>query len=172
MAAIKALRASIIRRGIAPAGLWTVETGTKFGALHLNILSPKPHPLKIPYARTYSERIQACTRVAAAYISKQTGMPTPQQYAGHLYGTWGRIHDILTAPDAPPLVQGAALEHILTGKQGPTPPPPAPYCSFTNTTPPTLTREQYAAIARRHLPNLYAAAAHLEHVTILPTPAK
>src|SRR3990172_8609312 len=81
-AAIKALHASFMRRALAPAGVWTVETGEQFRKLHLNILSPKPLPAKWRGCRTYSELLQTTARDAAAYLAKRAGMPEEQQYKG------------------------------------------------------------------------------------------
>jgi hypothetical protein len=113
---IKRLRASFIRRAISPAGIWTVETGTHFAGLHLNILSPAPAPSKYRKCKTYSELIRTTSRDAAAYISKQSGMPALKQYAGNLFGGFGQFINFCVADDAPATVQAAALEVVISGR--------------------------------------------------------
>jgi len=113
-AAVKAVHASFMRRALAPAGIWTVEQGTLFGGLHLNILSPQPLPAKWK-GQCYSETLRITARDAAAYISKREGMPTPEQYAGRLFGTFGKIGEILATQEYAPVVQAAALEVAMGG---------------------------------------------------------
>jgi len=112
---IKRLRASFLRRAVAPSGIWTVETGEKFGGLHLNILSPKPAPARWRAASTYSELVRCTAREAAAYIAKRSGMPPIEQYIGNLYGTFGQLFTLLSSGLMPPVVQAAAIEITLTG---------------------------------------------------------
>ncbi len=113
-AAVKAVHASFMRRALAPAGIWTVEQGTLFGGLHLNILSPQPLPARWK-GECYSEVLRITARDAAAYISKREGMPSQQQYAGRLYGTFGKIGEILATQEYAPVVQAAALEVAMGG---------------------------------------------------------
>lgn len=146
-AAIRAVHASFMRRALAPAGLWTVETGELFGGLHLNIISPQVRAARWKKCQSYSELIKGTARDAAAYIAKRAGMPTPLQYQGRLYGSWGMIGAVLVREDMPPIVQGAALESVLSG------------VTIRGALPEKkeregLTREQYRDIARRHLGNL------------------
>jgi hypothetical protein len=107
---IRRLRASFIRRALAPAGIWTIETGETFGALHINILSPKPAPARWRGCSSYSELVRCTSREAAAYIAKQSGMPPIEQYSGNLYGAFGQLFSYLTSENAHATVQAAALE--------------------------------------------------------------
>ncbi len=118
---IRRLRASFLRRALAPAGIWTVETGEKFKGLHLNILSPAPAPAKWRNCTTYSELLQTTARDAAAYIAKRSGMPAIEQFAGNLYGAFGQIGAILASQRANPLLQAAAIESALAGPAKKTP---------------------------------------------------
>lgn len=113
--AVMALRASFLRRKLAPAGIWTVETGTKFLGLHLNILSPKPLHTKIKRCESYSEILRESGRAAAAYIAKRSGMPAREQYSGELWGSFGQIGQILVNQNSAPVVQAAAIEIQLSG---------------------------------------------------------
>lgn len=113
---INRLRASFVRRSLAPAGIWTVETGSQFNGLHLNILSPRPAPARWRDCKTYSELVQTTSREAAAYIAKRSGMPQPEQYAGRLMGTFGQLFTFLASDQVPPTVQAAAIELTLSGK--------------------------------------------------------
>lgn len=113
--AVMALRASFLRRKLAPAGIWTVETGTKFLGLHLNILSPKPLHTKIKRCESYSEILRESGRAAAAYIAKRSGMPAREQYSGELWGSFGQIGQILVNQNSAPVVQAASVEVALSG---------------------------------------------------------
>jgi hypothetical protein len=154
--AIQRIRAALMRKAFAPAGLWTVETGEKLGGLHLNIIAPAPAPELLRDCSTWSQAIDTSARAAAAYISKQSGHPEPAEYSGHLYGTWSRVADIAIDPHMPPTVQAASAEAALSNKH------PDAYLRAAlasreqQRAEETLTREQYHAIARRNLPNLYA----------------
>lgn len=114
-AEISRLRASFIRRALAPAGIWTIETGEQFGGLHLNILSPAPAPAKWREAQHYSELVRTTARDAAAYIAKRAGMPPLDQYTGRLHGNFGQLFEYLTNNRAYPPVQAAALESTMSG---------------------------------------------------------
>ena len=114
-AAIRALHGKFMRRALVPAGIWTIETGTQFAGLHLNILSPKPLPARWKNCETYSELLRVTARDAAAYIAKRSGMPTQEQYSGKLYGHWGKIGEILATQEYAPIVQAAALEVAMGG---------------------------------------------------------
>jgi len=113
-AALKAVHASFMRRALAPAGIWTVETGELFGGLHLNILSPEPRAARWKCV-TYSELVQNSAREAGAYIAKRDGIPARQQYGGRLYGSWGQVGALLVSRSVPVVVQAAALEVVLGG---------------------------------------------------------
>lgn len=122
---IRRLRGSFLRRALAPAGIWTVETGSQFAGLHLNIISPLPAPAKWRNCETYSELIQTTARDAAAYISKRSGMPPREQYEGRLYGCFGQISNIIVSQRVAPIVAAAAVEMALSGGSlHESPPPP------------------------------------------------
>lgn len=113
--AVRALRASFLRRALAPAGIWTVETGTQFAGLHVNILSPKPLPVRWRNCETYSELLRTTARDAAAYIAKRSGMPAREQFEGRLWGSFGQVVALLSSQEALPVVQAAAIEIQLSG---------------------------------------------------------
>lgn len=180
-AAVKAVHASFMRRSLAPAGIWTIETGELFSGLHLNILSPKPQEVRWKGCETYSELLRTTARDAGAYIAKRSGMPSVEQYGGRLYGSFGRIGEILATQERMPVLQAAALEVAMGGDtvkeikifskeqdwarvdhSKPTFYNPA----FPHECNPPLmldsglrgdTKEQRAEIMRKHLPNLYKA---------------
>ncbi|MDO9011342.1 MAG: hypothetical protein Q7U78_05980 [Gallionella sp.] len=197
--AVRALRASFLRRALAPAGIWTVETGTQFAGLHVNIISPKPLPARWRNCETYSELLRTTARDAAAYIAKRSGMPAVEQYGGRLYGSWGRVSDLLSSPEALPVVQAAAIEIQLSGGVAVdrlTASSSAEFrtdqeeargwrekvakdgrrvwvcldgsSEYTYKPPrPQMTKEERAAIMRRHLPNLYAAVGKSQILTVV-----
>jgi hypothetical protein len=117
LAAIHTLRASFLRRALAPAGIWTVEAGTEYAGLHLNILSPRPAPARWKNASTYSELVNTTAREAAAYIAKRSGMPPAEQYAGRLCGQFGQLLKYMTSDQAHPVVQAAAIESTINPKK-------------------------------------------------------
>lgn len=183
-AAIKAVHASFMRRALAPAGIWTVETGEMFSGLHLNILSPKLREASWKRCTTYSELLRTTARDAAAYIAKREGIPAREQYAGRLYGSWGQVGAILATQERVPVVQAAMIEVSLTGgkiqegvevkrifskKQDWARHNPDRQTFYNpdfphECNPPLMesgkqesTREERAEIMQRHLPNLYKA---------------
>lgn len=153
---LRATRAAIFRAGLAKMGIWTVETGGQFAGLHLNVLSTAP---KVPPSfrgLTWSEAINTSARVAAAYITKQSGMPPASQYSGRLYGTFGNLKDLFVRDDMPLLIQAAAIEQAVDYK-------PARLSQFerdfieqktSETT--SKTHAEYMAIAKSHLPTIWA----------------
>lgn len=185
--AVMALRASFLRRKLAPAGIWTVETGTKFLGLHLNILSPEPLHTRIKRCESYSEILRESGRTAAAYIAKRSGMPAREQYSGELWGSFGQIGQLLVNQNNVPVVQAASVEVALSGGVSMSVLYEGEYRTdeeerrgwredatlwngrrvwwcmdgsgeYTYKPPrPQMTKEERAAIMRRHLPNLYAA---------------
>lgn len=120
-AAIKALHGKFMRRCMAAqdaelAGLYTIERGEQFGRLHVNYLTTKGLPSKWKGCESWSELVSITARDAAAYISKRSGMPEPMQYQGRLYGTFGKVGEILaTSRHVAPVVQAAAVEIALSG---------------------------------------------------------
>lgn len=186
-AEIKRLHARFMRRSLAPAGIWTVEKGEQFGRLHLNYISPKPIPDKWKRCETYTELLEVTARDAAAYITKRSGMPDKKQYAGRLYGSWGKVGEILVSKEmieAAPIVTAATMEAALSGKVGEKmkidgieyrtaeeerkgwkegAPVEGRRVWWTldgkewTYKPPAPKGEDYKAIGRKHLPELYAA---------------
>lgn len=156
-AAITKLRAALLRRQFAPAGLWSVESGEKLGGLHLNIIAPAAVIKSIQGADCWSEVLRTTARAAAAYINKPGSFPDRAEYSGNLTGSWSRIPDLFTARDMPATVQAASMEYALSGM------PPEHFAAKAEasrnqpTSTPALTRDQYRQIAYNNLPNLYAA---------------
>lgn len=185
-AAVKAVHASFMRRALAPAGIWTIETGELFGGLHLNILSPRPQEARWRGCDTYSELLRTTARDAGAYIAKRSGMPPVEQYPGRLYGSFGQIGEILATQERVPVVQAAMLEVVISAARGAEPMPDKrvfareqdwsrldkskptfynpefphecnPPLLLESGTAPASTLEQRRELMRKHLPNLYAA---------------
>lgn len=154
--AIRRLRASLLRKHIAQAGIWTIEKGEQFGLLHLNILTPEPRPFNLPHAAIHTEPITAPPRAVASYIAKKSGAPSEAQYNGRLAGSWGQIGQFLATKEAAPIVVAAAINDLIT-----TPHTRKATTYFIgqhqeNEPAPTLTKEEYQALARKHLAGLYA----------------
>lgn len=145
--ALKAVHASFMRRCLAPAGIWTVESGEMFRRLHLNVISPKPIPAKWRNCETYSELLTTTARDAAAYIAKRRGMPDEIQYQGRLYGSWGQVGEILATQERYPVLQAATLEVQLSGGQVEAPEPIGREAR---------TKEEFREVAERHLSVLRA----------------
>ena len=156
-AAITKLRAALLRRQFAPAGLWSVESGEKAGGLHLNIIAPAPVVKSIQGATTWAEVLTTTARAAAAYINKPGSFPDRAEYSGNLTGSWSRIPDLFAHRDMPPTVQAASFEYALSGQSPEHFARKAEATRDPSGTRPQLTREEYRAIARANLPNLYAA---------------
>lgn len=156
--AMRRMRAALLRKQWAPAGIWTIETGEDFQHLHLNLITPEGLAPNMQGATIHQERITTTPRAIAAYITKRKGAPTEQQFDGRLLGTWGQIGQIMATEKAGPIIQAAALNDLIATphtRQNTT------YFHNTNadtTAPDTTTPEQYRDIARRHLSALYAAA--------------
>lgn len=155
--AIQRIRAAIMRKAFAPAGLWSVEVGEKMGGLHLNVLAPAPVPDALRDCHTWAEVITTSGRAAAAYINKRAGFPDQATYSGNLTGSWSKIPDLFTARHMPPTVIAASAEAALSNKH-PDEYLRAALASREREQPQAeRTRAEYAAIARANLPNLYAA---------------
>lgn len=163
--ATAALRASIVRSKIAPAGIWTIETGTRFKGLHINILSQPIDAGKIQKNVCYSELILSSVRDVAAYISKRAGAPSIEQYAGNTFGNWGTIGDKMRTNDKTPIIQAATLEYNINPKND------TQHLNLPHQLPtPTqqqaeLSRAEFHEIARRHLSNLYLFTRESRHST-------
>lgn len=158
-AAITRIRAAILRKAFAPAGIWSVESGEKAGGLHLNIIAPAPAPQLLRDSTTWAAALTTTARAAAAYINKPGSFPDREEYAGHLGGSWSRIPDLFADPHMPATVQAASFEYALAGKTPEHYARQAEKARQQATGAPTPTREEYQAIARRNLPALYAALA-------------
>ena len=154
--AIQRVRAALLRSAFAPAGLWSVEEGEKAGGLHLNIIAPSPVDKLFRDCETWSQALTTSGRAAAAYINKRSGFPDPATYSGNLTGSWSRIPDLFTSRHMPPTIAAASAEAALSNKH-PDEYLRAALASRERMEPEKeLTRSQYAEIARRNLPNLYA----------------
>lgn len=168
-AEIRRIKASLLRRTLIPAGIWTIETGEKFNGLHINMITPPGQMPEIKRATTYTELIRTTARVAAAYATKQSGMPSPDQYEGRLFGQFQKVSDILVNRHMPPVAAAAAIEQQMRGKipidtwtereraAAMAPIFPMFKQSGTEKTDETA-MEEYEKKARRHLYNLYHAA--------------
>lgn len=154
---IHRIRAALLRRAFAPAGIWSVETGEKMGGLHLNVIAPAPIMKEISDCSTWSGLLNTTARAAAAYINKPDGYPEKAEYAGHLNGSWSRVAGFFCNDRMPATVQAASIEAALSKHQ------PEHYLRqalaarayIEGNKPPS--REEAREIARRMLPNLYAA---------------
>jgi hypothetical protein len=160
---MKKLRDRIVRQKLAPAGLWTIETGEQFLRLHLNLLLPDQYTQLCKGAFDYVEPVRSTPRAVAAYITDRRGMPSIQQYSGRLLGEWGSIAQHImksTDPQHAP-VQAKLIEVTLWHKwhhRGVT--------HFTQTTemveqPDIVPRREksmleYGEIARKHLSKLHS----------------
>jgi len=113
--ALRLMRDDIMRRELAPAGIWTVETGELFAGLHLNIISLKDLDRMPSQYRPHTERIRTSARNVAAYISKRSGMPSVEQYRGRLCGAWGikTVGQHIATMEQAPVVQAAAVQMAL-----------------------------------------------------------
>jgi hypothetical protein len=171
-ATISHLNASEIPRARASklgnGGLWTVESGSRFGNLHVNLIIEGQPDLfqpgrldlsKFDDAQLWHQALPASDlRNVVAYISKREAFPLKTQYQGNLYGTWGTwrsVRQINFHPSASPLVHAASLEqemHALGIQPPKNPSPPQP-----EKNPPSrdrLTPDQYREIALRSMPLL------------------
>lgn len=156
-AAIHKIRAALLRRAFAPAGIWSVETGEKMGGLHLNIIAPTPINRAMRDCETWSEALTTTARAAAAYINKPEGFPNKAEYSGHLAGSWSKIADLFTSRHMPATIQAASAEAALS-RHRPDHYLRAALASREREQPKRdQTRAEYQAIARANLPNLYAA---------------
>lgn len=160
--ALRTLRDKLLRRKLAPAGIWTIEAGELFGGLHLNLLFPSSHLALIEKQTSFAEDVRTTARAAAAYISKRSSMPLPEQWEGRLYGEWGSISQIImrdTTPDTAS-AQAALLEYSLRSPEQKAALLPAQreaweYALARHPLPVERTREEYAQIARRNLATVY-----------------
>lgn len=155
-ASIQRIRAALLRRAFAPAGIWSVETGGKMGGLHLNIIAPAPIDRELRDCRSWSAALTTTARAAAAYINKREGFPSRTEYSGHLAGSWTKIADLCTDSHMCPTVQAAAVEAALS-QHGADHYLRAALASSEREQPKRdLSRGEYHDIARANLPNLYA----------------
>lgn len=154
--AIQRIRAAVIRRAFAPAGIWSVEQGQKLGRLHLNILAPAPVPDILRDCETWSQVITTSGRAAAAYINKKSGFPDRANYSGNITGSWSSLPDLFASRNMPATVMAASAEAALSNRH------PEEYLRAAMASRERAaaespkTRAEYHEIARRNLPNLYA----------------
>jgi hypothetical protein len=111
---IRRARSWMLRNSFASTGLWSIETGDTFDRLHINTITPCPAIRAVPGTAVHIERITTTPRAAAAYITKRGSAPRPEQYRGRLIGSWGQVGEYMTEADAPPIVQGACMNDLLT----------------------------------------------------------
>lgn len=163
---MKKLRDRIMREKLAPAGLWSIETGELFAGLHLNLLAPEAAIRRGSVGFDYAEPVRSSVRAAAAYMVKRSGMPAPEQYSGRLIGEWGTVSQMImaTKDKQAVCVQAAAVELALYPNLRPESAwvyfsPQSKQTTRNPTPPPERTREEYAEIARRNLSNIYATIA-------------
>lgn len=169
-AAIKALREKLLRAKLAPAGLWTIETGELFAGLHLNLVVPESAAFEFANRGAHIEAVRTTSRAAAAYICKRSGMPAPAQYDGRLIGEWGNVvQHIMSSEDlqAAPC-QAAAMQLALGGHRSitdyyKTDAQIAEEAQQRHEATREKTRDEYAAIARRNLAAVYLACSNHQH---------
>jgi hypothetical protein len=111
---IRKARAWALRNNFASTGLWSIETGRTFDKLHLNLITPRPEKSAVAACVTHIERITTSARAAAAYITKRSAAPSREQYDGRLLGAWGQIGEYMTKQEAPPIIQGACINDLLS----------------------------------------------------------
>lgn len=161
--ALRALRDKLLRAKLAPAGIWTIETGELYAHLHLNLLIPAASIIHARHMVDHVELVHQTTRAAAAYICKRKGMPTETQYRGRLQGEWGNVtkHLMSTKDLAAAAAQAAAINMALYPECR----PESAWIYYsslskqttrTPTPPPERTRDEYAAIMRKNLKGIYA----------------
>lgn len=148
----RAIRAAIRNNGLR-AGIWTVERGEKAGALHANILTHQADIAPQKGAAVHAETVRTSARAVAAYISKRTQAPRADEYSGKTYSCWGRLADWAYHRDQCAIIQGAAVEADMQGRDHQAAPPPP---RVMPAGPAELTHDEYRAIAARHLPTLAA----------------
>lgn len=134
---LAATRAALIDRlaRVSDGGVWTVETADHAG-LHLNIVAGARTPLHAAdIARSCPPASPADVwaapvphrdvRHVAAYIAKRRAIPDRTEYAGRVYGAWGRWKSPLAAlvedRTAPAILAAVALESMLEGAGVPHP---------------------------------------------------
>lgn len=138
--------------------MWTIEQGDQVGRLHLNLIIDAPTPpdagdivtaWRSDAAEVWAKSIpRSQIRNVAAYVSKRRQMPTTEAYEGRIFGTWGTWRgaaEVMQSRDmveTAPIVAGLAIEQDMARLEVPEP---------------EIPREERIAIARRHMPRLYAA---------------
>lgn len=144
-------------------GIWTIETGAKTAGLHVNLIVGSDSPLEAAnIARHWSSDADIMaqeihhkdTRNVAAYISKRGGAPSPDEYNGRLYGsfgTWKRPLAVAATQTTSPVLAGLALETMLENAGIPEP-PPVPERAYFQQAPinGTETKEQRAERIKRN----------------------
>lgn len=163
-AAVREIRDRILRSKLAPAGIWSVEAGSLFAALHLHMLVPHDSALRESGLAQYIEPVRTCARVAAAYMVDRAGAPSAKQYSGRLVGQWGRFTETLMASRDPAhaAAQAAAVNGALLSDAEKAERAQGWYRvqgGYVKGEPerPERTKAEYAEIARRNLSKLYAS---------------
>ena len=152
-AALLDARAEFLAKVRPRGAVWTVEQAPTTGRLHCNVLLPAFEPRRLNLAASHVIEAITNPRRVGAYISKREQMPDKANFGGRLYGTAGPLWQWLTSGDGPPLVNAAAIQADIDREAGqelprqPAPPPPQGQ---------VLTLEDYAEIARRRLPDVWA----------------
>lgn len=127
-------------RNKVDGGIWTIETGDRTNGLHTNLILGSDEPIRAvdiaealtTEASVYAEEIlHEDVRNVAAYSSKPIGFPSPDEYSGRFYGSFGTFKRPLAAlveGNSNPIVKGLALEQMLKDAnvqaEAPKPSPP------------------------------------------------
>lgn len=160
--ALNKLKSSILREKLAPAGIWSIETGDELGKLHLNIISPRLRDSKIIPAGSYSEPINSRAAIVAAYITKRESIPQPQQYAGRCYGYFGQLLGAIKDQRTAPIVQAAIIQQqIISALPDIAAALPTPYLDRQAELE-AAARDRHKGIARKHLATFYGALRAIE----------
>lgn len=124
--ALDAAKRSALRAAISPAMMWSIETGQQFGRLHLNLIGPNLANIAPRGAAVNVSTIRTNARAAAAYITKKSGYPSKEHYAGRIVGTAGHVMQHLAQARHMPVAQaGAILKMLETANYYPTHDPDA-----------------------------------------------
>jgi hypothetical protein len=163
-AALRSIKEKVLRKELAPAGIWTIETGSLFCGLHLNLLTPATAARAIHEAGHHVELLRNSARSAAAYITKRGGMPPPEQYSGRLMGEWGKVAQVIMESRWPAVdtAKAALYEWSLMSPQQKADKSAIyrDHMDFAQNHQQVKiekTKAEYAEIARRNLSNVYAA---------------
>lgn len=153
---ISRLKSAVKRQLSGLDAVWTVEQGTEKGLLHLNILSPREVFKQIKQAEYYQSEKVRNLRQTAAYLLKQSQIPSLSAYPGRQFGAFKSITELLTAKDQAPIIQAAAAEKITLAGW----PLPSPYVERQKAIEAARrSKSDYEEIANNHLLKLRAFVA-------------